>query len=335
MFHFRNKTKLLRRRSTRLLKFFPQRCCSALPMKLALSIALLATATLLAGQDQHSASQPGTGVRLFGTVRTRHGDPVVDVDRTALQVMAGGTFASIVKLKDPHPGSYCVVFDLNDEGRWMFELQSTMASAVMNRVVGPTQPGDLFFATHRIEMPMRNLTPAQIRQRIAGANLLRQANALGEPPLYSAMQECIDELARAPANGGPPVMFVFTGQRGPASVKINDIAKRSLEAGVLMYMLHIARSDTANSKTYAVLAKAAVGTGGMAFEITSGKQSDTIAHDIADDFANGYEFCYVPPSQRIAHDNLYPFSVTSTAYKVTTPGAYPDPAGNRACSPQQ
>ncbi len=128
-------------------------------------------------------------------------------------------------------------------------------------------------------------------------------------------------------------MFVFTGQRGPASVKINDIAKRSLEAGVLIYMLHIARSDTANSKTYAVLARAAIGTGGMAFEITSKEQSDSIAHDIEDDFLNGYEFCYVPASKRSSQDNLYPFAVTS-AYKVTTPAAYPDPTRNRACSLQ-
>lgn len=304
-------------------------------MKLALSIVLIVAATLSAGQDQPTASRPpAPGIRLFGTVRTRHGDPVINIDRTALRVMEGGTFASIAKVKDPHPGSYCVVFDLNDEGRWMFELQSNMVSAVMNRVVRPAQPGDLVFATHRIEMPTRNLTPTQIRQRIAGANLLRQANALGESPLYSAMQECIAELAGGRASNGPPVMFVFTGQRGPASVKINEIAKRSLEAGVLIYMLHIARNDTSNSKTYAVLARAAIGTGGMALEVTSKAQIDSIAHDIEDDFLNGYEFCYVPPSHRSAQNGLYPFAVTSSAYKVTTPAAYPDPAENRVCPPQ-
>jgi hypothetical protein len=99
-------------------------------------------------------------------------------------------------------------------------------------------------------------------------------------------------------------------------------------------MLHIARSDTANSRTYAVLAKAAVGTGGMAFEVTSKTQSDSIARDIEDDFANSYEFCYVPPSKRTSQGDLYPFDVTSTAYKVTTPAAYPGPAGNRVCSSQ-
>ena len=133
-------------------------------MKIALSIVLFATATLLAAQDQHTASRPSTtGIQLFGTVRTRHGDPVLNVDRTALQVMEGGTIASVVKLKEPHPGSYCVVFDLNDEGRWMFELQSTVATAVMNRVLTPAQTGDLVFATYVTANQMRSLTPKQIQ----------------------------------------------------------------------------------------------------------------------------------------------------------------------------
>ncbi len=216
----------------------------------------------------------------------------------------------------------------------MFELESIAASAVMSRVVDPAQAGDLVFATHRLEMPMRNLTARQIQQRIGRSNLLRQLNARGEPPLYTSMYECIDELTRSPAKSGPPTMFVFTGQRGPASVKINDLARRSIEAGVVIYLLHIARSDTANSKTYAALAKAAVGTGGMAFEVASNKQGDSIAHDIEDDFVNGYEFCYVPSSKRANPGSLYPFNVTSSAYKVTTPAAYPGPAPNRSCSIQ-
>jgi hypothetical protein len=252
----------------------------------------------------------------------------------ALQVRAGGTFASVVKLKDPHPGHYCVAFDLNDEGDWMFELQSNMAAAVMNRVVSPDQAGSLIFATARVEMPARNLTARQIQQRIGGSDLLREANAQGEPPLYDVMRECIDELAVASAKRGPRVMFVFTGQRGPASVKINDLARRSLEAGVLIYMLHIARSDTANSRTYAILAKAAIGTGGMAFEVTSKTQSDSIARDIEDDFVNGYEFCYIPSSKRANQGKLHSFDVTSSTYKVNTPAAYPDAANNRSCSIQ-
>lgn len=301
-------------------------------MKIVLTIALLASATLLAGQDQHSAPQPSPkGIRIFGTVRGRHGEPLVRVDRTLFQVTEGGTFSSIEKLKDPHPGSYCVVFDLNDEGDWMFQLESTTASVVMNRVISPDQTGDLVFARHVNEMPMRNLTPRQIQQRIRGANLLRDMNAQGEPPLYGAMSQCIDELAKSSAKSGPPVMFVLSGQRGPASVKINDLARRSLETGVLIYMLHIARSDTANSRTYAVLAKAAVGTGGMAFEITSSKQADSIARDIEDDFLNGYEFCYVPSSNRIGQGNLHSLDVTSTAYKVSTPAAYPDAPASRKC----
>ncbi len=304
-------------------------------MKIVFSIVLLAGTALLVGQDGRSASKPSTtGIQIFGTVRTRHGDPVLSVDRTAFQVAEGGTFASIVKLKDPHPGSYCVVFDLNDEGDWMFELESLAASAVLNRVVNPAEAGNLVFATVPFRMAMRNLTARQIQQRIGGSDLLRQLNAQGEPPLYTAMYECIDELARPAAKSGPPVMFVFTGQRGPASVKINDLARRSLEAGVLIYMLHIARSDTANSRTYATLAKASVGTGGMAFEVTSKTQSDSIAADIKDDFVNGYEFCYVPSSKRTGQGNLYTFDVTSTAYKVNTPAAYPDPPGNRGCSIQ-
>lgn len=301
-------------------------------MKIVLTIALLASATLLAGQDQHSAPESSPkGIQIFGTVRTRHGEPVLRVDPSAFQVTEGGTFASVVKLKDPHPGNYCIVFDLNDEGDWMFQLQSTVASAVMNRVISPAQPGDLVFATYVTAMQMRSLTPKQMQQRIRGSNLLHEWNAQGEPPLYAAMSECIAELAKSPSKSGPPVMFVFTGQRGPASVKINDIARRSLETGVLIYLLHIARADTANSRTYAVLAKAAVGTGGMAFEITASTQADSIAHDIEDDFLNGYQFCYIPPSKRSAQGNLYPLDVTSTAYKVSTPAAYPDPPGNRIC----
>ena len=223
---------------------------------------------------------------------------------------------------------------MKDEGHWKIKLQSAMASAVMNRVVGPAQVGDLVFATYVTGMQMGSLTPRQIQQRISGSNLLRQLNAIGQPPLYNAMSQCIDELARSTAKNGPPVIFVFTGQRGPASVKINHLARRSLEAGVLIYMVHIARSDTANSKTYAVLAKAAVGTGGMAFEVTSNTQSDSIARDIEDDFVNGYEFCYVPSSKRASQGNLYSLDVTSTVYKVTAPAAYPDPAGNRSCSIQ-
>ncbi len=293
---------------------------------------LLAGAALVAAQDGRPASEPSTkGIQIFGTVRSRHGDTVPTVDRTALLVREGGTFASVEKLKEPHPGSYCVAFDLNDEGDWMFELQSNIAAAVMDHVVSPNHTGSLVFATARIEMPARNLTARQVRQRIRGSSLLREANAQGEPPIYATMQECIDELTGSPRKSGPRVMFVFTGQRGPALVKINDLARRSIEAGVLIYMMHIARGDTANSRTYAILARAAVGTGGMAFEVTSKTQSDSIAHEIEDDFVNGYEFCYVPSSKRDNQGGLHPFEVTSSAYKVNTPAAYPDPAANRSC----
>ncbi len=293
-------------------------------LRLALVCPLLFLTTSGPAQQPVSPADADS-VRLLITVRTRRGDPVEALAPGDLRIFEkgapAGRVAGIEKIANPRL-QYCVLFDLNREGDWMLNLQSAAATQLLEDLIPADEKGSLFMFSVRSVMPLQ-VSARRMQQEIASAAVQMTLGTRGAPALYENMHNCADRLARTPAEARVPAMFVFTGQRDILTPQLNDVAHLALRTGTRVFLFHVARGDTRDSRVFRAQEKIAAYTGGTAFEYVSLAEFGQIVQEVREYFRDLFVVTYVPPPEA-SRDGLYHGLdfVTDRPFKVGAPFGY-------------